>query len=214
MIDNASTQAQELLRIVGTDSKLTSGVRRSAHELEPMRTSNPDLVLEALEGMYATTAPTLPVAPPTLDYARFVPIAAFWQYNLAEAAKRRFTTSADYSSYIQTSDNPPPALQLTADLGPQLLAPAANSWLVPLRNVAGLTGVEVKRALNIVPPPPYVVMVLSVSKMIKSDVRVRDPRGVDAIPYRLVQWRSGDVRDEQIDRDIPVAALERLEWWP
>ena len=165
----------------------------------------------ALKDLYAATAPTLPMTTPTLDYARFVPVEAFWQYNLSDPAKRRFRTSTIYGSYVQTS--PDPDAQLAADLGPQLLAPAANSWLVPLRNVNGLTGYEVKKKLRIDPPPPYVAMVLSVAKMVMSNVQVRDPRGIDAIPYGLLQWRAGDVRDEQIDRDIPVAALGRLKWW-
>ena len=212
MVDDASTQAQELLRIVITDPHLASGVHGSARALATMRSANPNLVLMALDALHAATAPTLNVAPSTLRYARFVPIAAFWQYNLSTVAKRRFATPTDYSRHIQTSLDP--ALELMADLGPQLLAPAANSWLVPLRNVAGLTGIAVKRALIISPPPPYVVMILPVAKMVSANVQVRDPRGVDAIPYRLTQWRSGNVSDEQIDRDIPRAALGRLEWWP
>lgn len=212
MIYDASTQAQELIRIVSTDRCLASSVRSQARELDLVRASNPDLALLALKDLYAATAPTLPMATPTLDYARFVPMWAFWEFNLSDVVRRRHRTLTAYRSYVATSSNPD--AQLAADLGPQLLAPAANSWLIPLRNVAGLTGSEVKRELRIDPPPPYVVMVLSVAKMVMSNVQVRDPRGIDAIPHRLLQWRAGDVTDEQIDRDIPVAALERLEWWP
>lgn len=43
---------------------------------------------------------------------------------------------------------------------------------------------------------------------------VREPRGLDAVPARLVQWRAGDVPDERIDLNIPRAALGRIGWRP
>lgn len=61
---------------------------------------------------------------------------------------------------------------------------------------------------------PYIVMTLAVRKMQASGVEIRVPRGVDAIPSRLVRWSREGVPNERIDQDIPTAALGRLEWRP
>ena len=45
-------------------------------------------------------------------------------------------------------------------------------------------------------------------------VEVREPRGLDVVPGRFLQWVAGDVAGERIDEDIPVAALGGLEWRP
>jgi len=37
---------------------------------------------------------------------------------------------------------------------------------------------------------------------------------VDVIPGRFATWSPGDVPGERIDQDVPVAALEALEWRP
>lgn len=57
-------------------------------------------------------------------------------------------------------------------------------------------------------------MVFSMAKMKAVGMKVREPRGIDAIPKRLIRWHQGDVPDERIDNDIPRSALERIEWRP
>lgn len=57
-------------------------------------------------------------------------------------------------------------------------------------------------------------MTFPAGKMQASGVEIRAPRGVDAIPNRLVWWSSEGVPNERIDQDIPTAALGRLEWRP
>ena len=94
------------------------------------------------------------------------------------------------------------------------LVPAAHSWLVPVTRIAGLDGAGTKRCLRIDAEPPYIVMVFPAAKMASVGVEIREPRGIDAVPARLVQWSPGDVPDERIDQDIPSAALGGLEWRP
>lgn len=52
------------------------------------------------------------------------------------------------------------------------------------------------------------------SKLIASGVRVREPRGVDAVPGRHLQWSPGVVPHERIDRNVPYAALGGIQWHP
>ena len=92
--------------------------------------------------------------------------------------------------------------------------PAENSWLVPTDRISGLDGVNIKSRLKLDGAPPYIVMVLTVERMKAAGVAVREPRGVDVIPRRFTTWLPGDVPGERIDQDIPVAALEALEWRP
>ena len=117
-----------------------------------------------------------------------------------------------YRRFIETDPNP--ATRLARDLGPDEIAPATHSWLVPVHRVAGLTGVQTKARLNFDQQPPYVMMVFSAAKMKDADMRVREPRGIDAIPNRLIQWRSGNVPDERIDHELRRRALTRIEWRP
>lgn len=78
--------------------------------------------------------------------------------------------------------------------------------------IEGLDGTGLKVRLRINHGPPYIVMLFSVENLVRSGVKIREPRGTDAVPGRLVQWWSGDVPEERIDQDIPAAALEGLEW--
>ena len=55
-------------------------------------------------------------------------------------------------------------------------------------------------------------MIFPVAQMQAAGVKVREPRGVDAVPGRILRWSSGDVPGERIDEDIPLAALGDLQW--
>jgi len=50
--------------------------------------------------------------------------------------------------------------------------------------------------------------------MLDSGVKVREPRGIDTVPAQLVQWQPGDVPSERINSNIPLKALEGIEWKP
>jgi hypothetical protein len=205
-----ATQAKDLVRIVRDDSHLPAKVRREAGAIASLASSNPDLAIDRLEALRLSTLPALPLSTPTLDYARCVSLEVFWRFNLDPAVKRLFVTAEDYRRWIES--RPLPEHQLKKDLGAQLLAPSANSWLVPVALLDGLSASELKIRLNFGQPPPYVLMVLSVATMTAAGVEVRSPTGVDAIPSRHTQWFRENVPDERIDRDIPRAALERIEW--
>lgn len=212
MMVDAATQARELVRIVRADTGLPAAVRRHAGALASLAAANPDLAIERLEALRVATLPALAMVPPTIDYARCVSVEVFWRYNLDPLVKEMFVTPEDYRRSIESSREP--ALRLESDLGPHPIAPAANSWLVPTTRVAGVSAADMRIQLNFDQPPPYVVMVFSVARMNASGVRVRVPTGIDAIPSRLIQWFRENVPDERIDRDIPRAALERIEWRP
>jgi hypothetical protein len=211
MVD-AATQARELVRIVRGDAGLPGAVRRQAGALASLATANPDLAIERLEALRVAALPSLPMVPPAVDYARCVAIEVFWRYNLDPRVKELFVAPEDYRRSIESS--PEPEVRLESDLGPQSIAPAANSWLVPSARLDGVSAADMRIQLNFDQPPPYVVMAFSVARMFAAGVEVRVPTGIDAIPSRLTQWFRENVPDERIDRDIPRAALERIEWRP
>lgn len=207
-----ATQALELIRIVREDSGLPKHVRRKAAKLTHLATSKPDLALERLDELHKDLAPHLPLDAPTIDYARCISIEAFWQFNLEPAIRELFTSPADYQRAIEADPNPED--RLTRELGPGMIAPATHSWLIPVQRIIDLTGSQTRALLNSNQQPPYVVMVFSTTKMASVDLKVRKPRGIDAIPKRHTQWHPGNVPDERIDCDIPLLALERIEWKP
>ncbi len=209
---DAATEARELIRIVRDDPGLPAQVRRSAGELAALGASNPDLALERMDELHRTVVAQLPMDPPTIDYARCVCVEVFWRFNLDPSIKEFFASPQDYRRFIET--DPEPGQRLAEHLGPQLIVPEANSWLIPDSSLAGLSGPQAKALLNFTQPPPYVVMVFTVEQMSEAGVLVREPRGIDAIPSRQIQWFPDNVPDERIDRDVPRAALGRIEWRP
>lgn len=206
------SQARQLVRIVANDAGLPRFARRQANELVGLAGSQPDLVLDKLEGLRRQVVPRLPLERPTCDYARCVPVATFWLHHIRPERRALFASPEDYRFHLESGADP--AATAWSDLEDGRLVPAENSWLVPADQISGLDGVNIKSLLKLDGAPPYIVMVLSVERMKAAGVAVREPRGVDAIPRRFTMWLPGDVPGERIDQDIPVAALEALEWRP
>jgi len=211
MVDTLE-QAHRLIRIVADDPGLPRHVRRRARGLGQLAASEPRLVWERLGRLRESVIPGLPVEIPAVDYARCVPIPVFWRYHLRPARQAFFDTAEDYRRYLEASVDP--AAAAMQDLIGGILIPAKNSWLIPATHIAGLDGVGIRSRLLIDDDPPYLVMMLPADRMGVTGVRVREPRGVDAIPGRLLRWSPGGVPDERIDQDIPADALGGLEWRP
>lgn len=160
--------------------------------------------------MRRSVLPTLHAETPAVDYARCVAVEVFWRHYIRPTRQAFFDTANDYLRYLEATDDP--AGTAAGDLRRGTLVPSAHSWLVPTEVIEGLDGTGLKVRLRINYGPPYIVMLFSVEKMVRAGVTVREPRGTDAVPGRLVQWWSGDVPEERIDQDIPASALEGLEW--
>lgn len=211
-LEEAHQEAHRLIRIVADDPGLPLHVRRRARGLGQLAATEPRLVCERLGRLRETAIPLLPVEIPAVDYARCVSIPDFWRYHLRPARQAFFDTAEDYRRYLEASADP--ATVAMRDLIGGILIPAKNSWLIPATHIAGLDGVGIRSRLLINDDPPYLVMMLPADRMGASGVLVREPRGVDAIPGRLLRWSPGGVPDERIDQDIPADALGGLEWRP
>ncbi len=207
---DAVSEARQLIRIVASDSGLPRSIRVKTRSLNAVVATKPGWVCDRLDELRQSVIPTLPVERPTVDYARCVAVEVFWRYCIRPTRQAFFDTANDYLRYLESMDDP--AGVAASDLRLGTLVPSAHSWLVPPELIKGLDGTATKARLRINYGPPYIVMVFSVEKMVRSGVTIREPRGTDAVPGRLVQWWPGDVPDERIDQDIPTAALEGLEW--
>ncbi len=139
-------------------------------------------------------------------------LETFWNHNLEGGTKEVFATPASYARYVSSASDP--AEILSHHVGSQVVADAAHSWMVPYSHLEGLTSIQARARLRFHQDPPFVVMVFSVEKMVANNVMIRDPRGLDVIPSRILDWYPGNVPDEKIDSDIPRAALDRIEWLP
>ena len=211
MVDTIE-EAHRLIRIVADDPGLPRHVRRRALDLGQLAASEPRLVWERLGRLRETVIPDLPVEIPAVDYARCVSIPVFWRHHLRPARQDFFDTAEDYRRYLEASADPAGAAG--RDLVGGILIPAKNSWLIPATDIAGLDGLAIRSRLLIDDDPPYLVMIFPADRTGVSGVRLREPRGVDAIPSRLLRWSPGGVPDERIDQDIPSDALGGLEWRP
>ncbi len=207
------TQARELIRIVSRDTRLPRYVRRSAAGLQALAAVQPPLALDGLEALRQRVIPDLALQQPTCDYARCVSVDAFWEHNLHSERRAAFVTSKDYLHWLRLQADP--ATSALNDISTGNIVPAAHSWMVPAANIAGLNGRSLKVRLKLSnSEPPYLIFIFPVAKLQAAGVQVREPRGVDAVPARHVQWLPGGVPDERIDQDIPFAALGGIQWRP
>jgi hypothetical protein len=212
MVD-AVAEARQLIRIIDDDRYLPRYVRGRARALGSLVPSKPRLVVDLLEELRERTVPDLALQSPTIDYARCVSVQAFWRHHLHPAQRRAFRTGDIYRRYLEYLDNPVEMIR-NGIRDDEPLVPAAHSWLAPATRISGLDGARTRRRLRIDDEPPYVVMIFPAARMRAAGVEIREPRGLDAIPGRFLQWVPGDVPDERIDQDIPIAALGDLEWRP
>ena len=207
---NAMTEALDLIEVVTGDTKLHQSARRAARKLVPLAASEPEVVWDRLELLRRRVVPDLPLWPPDCDYARCVSVAAFWRHHLAPNHRDFFRHHGQYQKYLETQADP--ATVARSHLGGDVLVPEPHSWLIPAERIAGLSGLQTRSRLQIKQKPPYLVMILPMALMQAAGMGVREPRGLDAVPGRFLQWSSGDVSGERIDQNIPLAALGDLKW--
>ena len=165
---------------------------------------------DRLEALRRRVLPDLPLWPPRCDYARCVSVATFWRHHLASGLRGFFQHHYQYQTHLEAQADP--ALTARSHLADGVLVSAPHSWLVPADRIADLNGTQTRSRLQVEQRPPYLVMIFPVELMQATGVRVREPRGVDAVPGRFLAWSSGDVPGERIDEDIPLAALGDLQW--
>lgn len=204
-----------MVRIVVDDAALPSYVRREAASLAGLAGRQPGRVRERLEDLRQRLLPDLALYRPECDYARCVSGETFWRHHLRPDRKAYF--GADHEAYLSyLRSQPDPAAAARADLSDaDILVPAEFSWLVPLEQLTGLDGGAIARRLQLRgSAQPFVVFVFPEERLLRHGVTLRAPRGIDAIPAKLLQWTPGGVPEERIDRNIPLAALGDVQWRP
>ena len=211
-MQNLITEALELIEVVVRDTQLTRFARQEAKKLVSLAAAEPELVWDRLEALRGEVVSDLPLWPPDRDYARCVSVEAFWRHHLAARNREYFRNHEHYRRHLESQANPSAVAR--SHLSGSLLVPAPHSWLIPVELIAGLNGAQTRSRLQIEQKPPYLVMIFPMPLMEAAGVRVREPRGLDAVPGRFLQWSSGDVVGERIDEDIPLKALGNLQWRP
>ena len=133
-------------------------------------------------------------------------------FHITPNERASFRNHREYQRYLEGSLDP--ARVAHSHLRDSILIPAPHSWLMPANKIVDLGASQIRSLLQFDQMPPYLVMIFPIEQMRATGVKVRAPRGVDAIHGKCTQWAPGDVPDERIDQDIPLLALERLEWRP
>ncbi len=204
--------ADRLIRLVEGDKNLPDSVRREASALREIAVANPERALERLRVVALASAGELPLDDPAEDLAKCLGIENYWAFY--GAAEVKAVSPATYHLLVAAS--PDPGGRLMQDLKPDhVVIDSVHSWLVPLADIAKLDGHHLEEALAIRHAPPYSVLVFPLQRLRTNDVRVREPRSVDAVPEGLWEWREGGPSPgirELIDRDVPRNALGRIEW--
>ncbi|WP_419943748.1 hypothetical protein [Candidatus Poriferisodalis sp.] len=212
---DVAAEVQQLVQIVVNDAALPLCVRREAATLAGLAGRQPGRACERLEDLRTRVLPDLALHEPERDYARCVSVETFWRHHLRPDRKPYFR--ADHRPYLgYLLSQPDPAVAIRADLSTATtLIPAEFSWLVPLDHLAGLDGPAIARRLQLRGSmQPFVVFVFPLGRLLQSGVTAREPRGIDTIPAKLLQWTPGGVSGERIDRSIPLVALGGVQWRP
>ncbi len=210
-----AAETQRLVDIVVNDTALPAYARREAATLTGLARKQPRRAYERLENLRERLLPDLALRRPECDYARCVSVETFWRHHVRGDRKAHFGRDHKaYLSYLQSQ--PDPAAAARADLSDvDILIPAEFSWLVPLEHLTGLTRGAIARRLQLRGSvQPFVVFVFPEALLLHHGVELREPRGIDAVSARLLQWTPGGVPGERIDRGIPLAALGGVQWRP
>ena len=212
VMHNAAKDSLDLINVVASDTKLHRSARQEARRLVPLAASQPELVEVRLEDLRRRVVTGLPLSLPDRDYARCVSVDVFWRFHLATNHRDFFRQPGQYLKFLESQADPSSAAR--SQLAGGVLVPAPHSWLIPAAKITGLNGSQTRSRLQIKQKPPYLVMIFPMALMRAAGVGVREPRGIDAVPGRFVQWSSDDVVGERIDEDIPFHALGDLVWRP
>jgi len=203
-----------MIRILEADGALSDGVRAKASKLKGFARRSPERACERLVALSLEVAASLARSAPTEDLAKCTGIEDYYEHYLDPDIRSFFRTAEDYRRAVQA--DPGPGELLLADLkADDPLIPALHSWLAPLTQIAGLDGEQTKRALAITHSPPLVTLVFGQMSLNNAAVTVRPPRAVDAVSKRLRAWDPKGLPGgaaEYIDGDVPVKALDRIEW--
>jgi hypothetical protein len=203
-----------LLALVESDDRLAPPIRRRIARLNSVAIRNPPLALDRLDVLAATYAPRLGRSVPDKNLARCVGTEVFWTHHLDNDVKIFFTDPDSYQLHVE--EQPNQQLTLESELSrSEPLFPQAHSWMTYSAEIAGLSGQDTRLALDLGAFPPLVTFQLPLDRLLASGVTVRDPRGLDAVPERLLVWRPTGLRSgfhEVVDGDVPRSALGAIEW--
>jgi hypothetical protein len=170
-----------------------------------------------LEALYESEEPRLQTQPPPDALCRCITLGTFYFHHLDTATRAFFADSADFASHVKQSSDP--ANELTSLLAPaQVLFPKIHTWMARCKDLEGLAGIELRRALALQgTEPPYIVFRLSRDHLVQGGVAIRRSTALDAIPNRIAYWDPDGLPtgiQEFVDGDIPLSALEAIEWRP
>jgi hypothetical protein len=196
---------------VAEDPGLLPGVRQRATALRSVAHSDPALARQLLADLADEVRIALARSSPTSDLCRVVSLSTFFTHHLSDDARSYYLSDDEYLAHLRSIDA---GRELLTDLSTDAtLFRAHRSWLVACRDITGLAGQDLKRALGLRGNPPYVVFELSRTSLIAAGVTVRPARSVDAVPQWFTEWDPAGLPTglpEMVDGDVPRAALSRI----
>ena len=215
--DTNTDVVELLLARVRADTRLDARVRARAESLMSLTQRAPSLAEASLRELHRSTVATLPLRAATTDMCRCVSAENFFLFHLRDEARGLFRDSRDFLAYIAGLSDPSQELRrLLSPLDP--LFRRDHTWMAPCSSLAGLDGKALRRALALRgSAPPYVVFVMSLERLAGEHVSVRRSTALDAVPAGLTYWNPDGLPtgiEEFVDADIPIAALEDIEWRP
>lgn len=207
--------ARVLVDLVIRDDNLPEPLRLRVAQLEDLVDQHPDLAIAHLEQEASQYAAWAHYTQPRARLMKAVSVDSLWQHYIDDQVKANFPDPEGYRRYLDWL--PDAAGQVEQDLkASDALIPAPYSWLAPYADTVDRSAWELIVDLELAPStrPPLVLLVLRNTGLETLGIGVREPRATDAVPGRQIQWRPTGLDseiDEFIDRDIPVAAIERVE---
>lgn len=131
-------QASMMLEKVRRDRSLRPALRTRAIRIAA-GAGHPVRALRKIQAVAVAELPSIPRVPPTMDLARVVGAAVFWEFMSKPEVREAFMTPSDFIRYVDTSSDPSGVLWEFLSDDPVLFH-WTRSWLAESPLLRGLDG--------------------------------------------------------------------------
>jgi hypothetical protein len=201
---------------VRRDTALPEAERMFAQRLSELASTAPALALERLREQAERVLPQLPHSEVHMDLAKAITADTYLRYLAVPEVRDAFTTVADFIAFLSAQTDRTAFLTSSVAPGPAIVA-WERSWITEAAWLEPLNGNQIRAALELPRPPPFVLLRFGASALKEAGCGIRQPCSLDTVFAPHLEWREEGLVSgfpEYVDGDLPSTACTRVEWRP